>query len=258
VLFVSYQGIRPMKPLFVFVFMVSAAAVFADQLSIPRLSALPPLQDPPQTEYVQTQPGTMEDLAAILRTPPPLNRAETVQYTTKKPAETAVSLPSPLAPRLPNQNSSLTREGAGTVRGQTRTVDESSGLLSIPPSPAQGAVAEGTIDPKLIGNTDLSDPNTESSATDSASNVPRAGVAGAGTMSDPLGYGMLFAIAIITTMGLAWMAFVAYDYRQRWIQSLTVQNDRYLGGGMFDTEMEDAYSTSVSFSEGFGLPRRSI
>ena len=53
------------------------------------------------------------------------------------------------------------------------------------------------------------------------------------------------------------MAFVAYDYRQRWMQSLMMQNDRYLGGA-YDMEIEDTYGSPMSsFSESFVLPRRS-
>jgi len=81
-------------------------------------------------------------------------------------------------------------------------------------------------------------------------------------LADPLGHTVLLIATAITTIGLLYMAFVAYDYRQRWMQSLMMQNDRYLVGGAFDMEkMEDtygAYSGSPSFSEGFGLARRSI
>jgi hypothetical protein len=74
-----------------------------------------------------------------------------------------------------------------------------------------------------------------------------------------LGYGaLLFAIAL-TTMGLIYMVFIAYDYRQRWVHSMTMNNDRYLGGGgAFDMEVEEAYSGSSVSPEGFGFPRHSI
>jgi hypothetical protein len=249
-----------MKPLFAFIFVLLTVTVCADQFSIPRLAPLPPIPDSPQVEYVRGQTETMNDLAKILNTPLPYTQ-EAMVYRADKPTETPSVIPPPLvAPRFPvREPSQANGGGRDTVRGQARTGNELSGILGAALPIAQGPVEEGIVDPKLVGSLDSPEPNDDTFGADRAKNTNLTNSARAGSNSDPLGYGVLLAATVITTIGLVWMAFVAYDYRQRWVHSQTVQNDRYLGGGAFDTDIEDTYSsTSVSFSEGLGLPRRSI
>ena len=187
-----------------------------------------------------------------------------IPYTVAKPTEKPILVPQQLAPLLPIQEIQPTQEAAmETVRGQTMTVNELDDLLSTSPPFAQGAVEAETIDPKLIGSPALSDLDSDILAANLAQgNLIQAGTVGQTSETkptDPLIDGMLLTVTIITTIGLVYMIFVAYDYRQRWMQSLMMQNDRYLGsGGAFDIDMEDTYSGSFSFSEGFGLTRRSI
>lgn len=195
-------------------------------------------------------------------------------YTAAKPTEKVIALPLPLAPLLPIQDDSLIGEigekVSETVRGQTRTMEsELAEILDTPPSVARGAVEEGTIDPKLTESpvSQILDPEmlmamlmADSAQSNSSSPASSAGQTSGTKSTDPLDYGVLLFATILTTAGLVYMAFVAYDYRQRWMQLSTMQNDRYLGGGggAFDMEAENTYSGSSSFSENFGLTHHSI
>ena len=186
-----------------------------------------------------------------------------VPYTAAKPTGIAEStempvIPSqPLAPLLPMQDP-LQFESE-IIRGQTNSVETLAEFLgSQLPLPA-GAVEEGVVDQKLLGDTDSPESGADPYAEGLGNKSDQEKTAGQGIRSaDPLGYTMLLTAMAITTIGLVYMAFVAYDYRQRWMQSLVTQNDRYLGGGAFDLEMEDTYSGSLSFSEGLGLTHRSV
>ena len=155
-----------------------------------------------------------------------------------------------------------------TFRGQSQGLGGSSELLSSVPPIARGPV-EVEIEPKLMethetpelepgivptiltpANPNLN-PNTQNN---SAHSLP---VPGEVRVVDPMGYGALLVAMVCTTIGLIWMVFVAYDYRQRWMQSLTTQNDRYIGG-VFDMELDELYSNSSPIYEGYGLSQRSI
>jgi len=152
----------------------------------------------------------------------------------------------PLAPRLPLQ---VEEEIPHIVRAQSSSVGELADILGSPPPLAKGAVEEGTIDSKLLGTSDLDDMDSPIVEGSFVQNPKPASLAGQGTQSaDPLGYMVLLMVTAVTTLGLVYMAFVAYDYRQRWMQSLMVQNDRYLGGGAFDVEKPDDFYGSYGGS----------
>ena len=172
-------------------------------------------------------------------------------------ADLPVSIPKPLTPTFPKQDSVLGEEAMPMlVRGQDRTVDGLKNVLDEPLPIPKGTVENGIISTALTGSEDSEESTsifwTMDPARNSAPKVP----ADQRTKSadDSLGHAALLAMTVIAMLCLAYMAFVAYDYRQRWLQSMMAQNDRCLGGG-FDMESEDMYGSS--FSEGFGLPRRS-
>ena len=259
-----------MKPLFVLAFAVLAVAAHADQY------AFPPMHYPavPVYEVVticempsyDSVPSTLGKPVVPLM---PLKRLDESnlsgalnlpeRYTVSKPAENTITLPPPLddriGPRLPPQEPPL-EPRSETIRGQARTMDVVSEILDSSLPFAKGAVADGIVDPKLM-ESPATDWDSESIRGSSPQEKPKQ----TGTPAeptDPVGYGVLLFATAITAFMLICMAFVAYDYQQRWVQSLTVQNDRYIGGGTFDMEMENVYSGSVSLSEGFGLTHRSI
>jgi len=197
-------------------------------------------------------------------------------YIVDKPSETSIALPEPLGlvPFLPIQNHVPIEERAiatpvDVIRAQVG-VESSREILSTAPPLPRGPVAEGTIDPKFIESPDSSNSDLDALAGRMTSGNPAQSVSpgqAPGTQqSDPLGYSVLVFAAVVATLtlGLIYMAFVAFDYRQRWMQSLTAQNNRYIVDGTFDTDMENTYGSSVSFSDGFGfsesfgLARRSI
>ena len=191
-----------------------------------------------------------------------------VPHATERPPEVPVTLPEPLVlvPFLPIQNRQPPTEAeaitttTGVVRGQLGTMDGLAGILDTPPPLARGPVEASAIDPQLIDSSDQSDLDDLSGIFVSG-NSGQGGAPGSSsntTPGDPLGYGVLVFAMVLTTLGLIYMAFQAYDYRQRWMQSLMMQNDRYIGGGAFDLDTEDLYGGSASFSDGFGLKRHSI
>jgi hypothetical protein len=233
-----------MKSLFVPLFAVLTVAVHADQYVFPPVCC----SHVPMHEVVTTYTVPTYGVP--------------VSYSAAKPTEKLLALPrplEPLAPLFPMQPLPQTEEQAPeTIRGQTRAVDGLAEILDTPPPLAQGAVEEGTIDPKVIGTTDSSGSDFDVFTANQGQNPTLVGSAGQGTkLADPLGNAMLLMATAIATIGLIYMSFVAYDYHQRWMQSMTMQNDRYLGGGAFEMEMmEEPYGGSVSFSEGFGLARR--
>jgi len=210
------------------------------------------------TKIVREQAATVDDVAVFLNLP-----LLPEPHVVAMPTEKALVFPPPIGPLLPMQerpSEVLTlpeEEATEVVRGQLGTVDDVAGFLSSPLLPALGPVEAGMIDPKL---TEIPPPlglDFENPGQSPAGQPGSAGQAGA-KPADPLGDGVLIAVAVITTLGLVYMAFIAFDYRQRWMQLLTTQNDRYLGVGAFDMEIEDIYgSRPVSFQEGFVLSHRS-
>ena len=250
-----------MKPLFVSVFVLLTITVHADQYVVSPVW----YSDVPMSERVTfheipiySVPGsivtTVSDAVYVeerIVTP--------MLHTVAKPPE--MPLIRELVPFSPIQDRPLPAKTAATevVRGQSgETVGE---VLNIPAPPARGPVADGTIDPKLLGS--LASPDADSSSFtespvsgNSVSSVTSGQPSGT-QPADPLGYGVLVFATIITTLGLIYVAFVAYDYRQRWLQSMTMQNNYYVGG-TFDLDTEEPYSGSVPLSDGFGLMHRSI
>jgi hypothetical protein len=182
-------------------------------------------------------------------------------YTVAKPPETPITLPQPLpiAPLLPIQNSppsaptGRATTAPTTIRGQERTMSGLADTLNTPPPLASGPVAEGTIDPKLIESVTLPDTDLDGLSGTFPSDKSATTVPSGTQPADSLNNGVLVLATIFTTLGLIYMAVIAYDYHQRWMHSLTVQNDRYLVGGAFDMEMDDMYGSSRSFSDGIGL-----
>lgn len=166
----------------------------------------------------------------------------------------------PLKPLLPMQvlpsfpEESLEKNSAqpvatATVRGQvTPSFSELEDILKTPPPHAQGPIDSAAVEPKLIEQTSAEIPSLLSGTA--AALLPNAGVPFNGGENgvrevpkiDQFAYGTLLFATAVTTIGLIYMVFVAYDYRQRWMQSLTTQNERFTGGS-FDGEYDDVYGT---------------
>jgi len=192
-----------------------------------------------------------------------------VPHTSEKPPEVSITLPEPLVlvPFLPIQDRQPSPETetitttTGVVRGQLGTMEGLEGILDTPPPLARGPVEANAIDPQLIDSSDQSDLDFDLSGIFVSGNPGQGGAPGSSsntTPGNPLGNGVLVVATVFTTLGLFYMAFMAYEYRQRWMHSMTMQNDRYLIGGTFDMDTEDLYGGSASFSDGFGLKRHSI
>ena len=239
-----------MKSLFVPIFALLTIVAHADQYAVfpasPSLAPLPPLsfgQAPHQKEITASVP-----------------------YTVERPTETTNVVPLPLSqlgPTFPRQDFPRVDERPETIRGQVRAMSEIGMILDSPPPVARGSVEEGAINPSLIAPAVPSDTELDGIFGRETQNSAQTNSATPGTKpTDPVGYGALLVVTVITSFGLVLMAFVAYDYRQRWVQSVTVQNDRYIVGA-FDMEWEGTYggaysSSSVPLYEGYGLAHRSI
>jgi hypothetical protein len=261
-----------MRPLFVPIFAVLTAVAHADQFFYPpvRYFAMPehevvtiyekPSYPSPEIvyvdEYYPTSRGVVTSSPHIAAKP--TEKENIVLRPLESLPTPTLPQPIPLAPRLPEQTEEQSHE---IVRGQI-TVDKLAGVLDSPPPLAQGAVEEGTIEPKLLGTTDTPELSAEGLEESVGQGATPTTTTQETKLADPLGYTMLLIATAVTTIGLLYMVFIAYDYRQRWMQSLTMQNDRYLGVGALDMEKTEdtygSYSGSSSFSDGLGLSRRSI
>jgi len=265
-----------MKPLFVSVVALLTVAVYADQSlfspirysNVPMSETVTIYYDTPVYGVPLSYPVSNGIITTVSESPfiskPEIS--ETVvsrePYVVAKPLDKPITVPPRLGPLMPLQDSPpVNVERTETVRSQN-SVSDLAGIMDTSPPLAQGALEEEMINPKIIGDS----PDSESedySAGLLAQNPTQTGAHGV-TPVDPLGYGVLLTAIAITTIGLIYMVFVAYDYRQRWVHSLTTQNDRYLGGGTFDMEAEDSYAMgsvsggSVSLSEGLGWARHSF
>ena len=267
VVLASRLDVRPMKtlspPPFVALVVVQlTVVVYASQFEV-RSDA--PMNEIVTFHGIPTYSVPSGDVTMVSVSEPVLIPAP---YTMAKPPETPITLPEQLVltPFLPIRDRSPVEEKtavpSGIVRGR-ENIESLGEILSRPTPLAGGPVADGTIDPKLLDHPALSDsefdvlgglliPDKPSVTPERQSGTP---------LADPLVNGVLVAALIFTTLGLIYMAFIAYDYHQRWIHSLTAQNDRYLGSGTFDIG-EDSYGSSISLSdnfglEGFGFARRS-
>ena len=266
---VSYQGISPMKLLFISLFTVLTVVAQADSYIFPPVyySAVPmhevvTIYEMPSYPVSSGIVKTVSDPVYVSE-----RKGTLVPYAVEKPMDKKITIPppllkplEPLAPVLPPQDLlQMDEEMAFTVRGQVQSVDGLKDILDTAPPVARGAVEVGIISPDLIGGSDVEESELDAMLLNTARQSTQTKSAGQGRESgDPLGNGVLLFATVITTMGLVYMAFVAYDYRQRWLHSMTTQNDRYLGGGAFDMEVENMYSGSGTFSDGLGLPHRSI
>jgi len=221
-----------------------------------------PIQDRPPIEAVTVEETTketgtvwrqleMDGLAEVLDTPAPVVPPSSIQNRQPPPAIEAITT-------------------TDVVRGQLGTMDGLAGILDTPPPLARGPVEANTIDPKLLDDPALSDSDFNILVGPSVPGNPvQPGTSGTTPTDAPLGNGVLVIATILTTLGLMYMAFMAYEYRQRWMHSMTMHNDRYIGdryisGGSFDMDTEDMYggsasfSGSLGFSDGFGLKRYSL
>jgi hypothetical protein len=263
-----------MKPLFILpLFVVLSVAVFADQgvvrSDIPLIELVTLREVPSYSLPNDTVSAVSASVYSGQRLVIP------IPYTEAPPPEmSSPPLPEPLVlapllpPLLPKQDrtpppameamSSLgamsspdTMSSLDTIRAQAG-MEGSAEMLSIPPPLPGGLVPAGTIDSKLID-----DPEASEWDDDYLSGLlGQGGASGqpsSGTPATSLGNEVLVFATIITTFGLIYMAFIAYDYRQRWMHSLTAQNDRYIIGGTYDMDTEDLYGGSRSFSEGYGF-----
>ena len=248
----------------VFAVVVLAVDVQADQSVVPAVRYLAASSN----EAAMFHEAVMEPLTPLAPIFPWQDRPQvpntalshTVEpYIVERPTEKTMAVPQPLeappfpvspvpavpfAPVLPKQDSPVQNADTTpvTIRGQSRTLDDVAGILAQPPPVARGAVDIDMVEPKLIesiNTPELPDPLLPANP---ATNPAQSDSAKQGTtITDPVGYGVLVFVAALTSLGLVWMVFVAFDYRQRWMQSQTLQNDRYLGGGGYDTETEDIY-----------------
>ena len=292
-----------MKSLFVPIFVVLTATAHAGQFIIPPvppdLAPLVPLSLEPSHAEIAVPVTHTTSIPLTVPTTHTVPTPHTVERVTEATVFNSTVLnppPERFGPILPSRQNTvpaewgqtelgraeLGRAGWGEIewgeerdssqrsdiyRGQARPMDGAAGILDSRPSVALGPVPDGTVDPNLIKESDPLEGLEGPSVPGNSQSSSQSGSSTLGGVTDPVGYWLLLFITAITTIGLVWMIFVAYDYRQRWMQTLTGQNDRYLGSG-FDMEWDSTYSGgaysggtysgSVPLYEGYGLSHRSI
>ena len=241
-----------MKPAFAFLF-ISTFSVLLSAMVAERVMANHP-------GFPLLTPLAPDGRVTVIPSPIPLNQEQT--HLDSSFAE----------PTIRGQE---TIRGQSTTRGQSSMFGELGEILSNPIPIARGPIDEGVIDPKLLSDAGMENPNVHeaelsqtgnsqtgnngvsrvisnrneqqpprtASGTHSTNRLP-VDITGSATAIeiDPIGYSLLLVATVITTIGLVWMVFVAYDYRQRWMQSLTIQNERYLSSGVLDLDLEELYS----------------
>ena len=271
-----------MKSLFVPIFVVLTATAHAGQFIVPPvppdLAPLAPLSlEPLQAEIVVPVTHT----TPIPLTVPTPHTVERVTEATVFNSTVLNPPPDRFGPTLPSRQNAVPAEwgrtGWGEIewgeerdssqrsdiyRGQVRPLDGAAGILDSRPPVAQGPVPDGTFDQNLINEPDPLEGLEAPFASGGSQGSGQSGSSTLGGITDPVGNGLLLLVTAVTTIGLVWMIFVAYDYRQRWMQTLMGQNDRYFGSG-FEMEWDSpysggTYSGSVPLYEGYGLSHRSI
>jgi hypothetical protein len=184
--------------------------------------------------------------------------AKEEKYTVAKPPELQ-PLPemklAPLVPMFPTTEPEQTEPVKVTTKTTVKTptilgqvsssINQLEELLKTPPQHPQGLVETGLVDEKLVDEPQVAIPTLEDPVVEAAKTVPPVAAARA----DQWAYGVLLIATVVTTIGLIYTTFIAYDYRQRWTQALTTQNARF--SGTLD-ETEDLYGT-MSYSESFGF-----
>jgi hypothetical protein len=155
-----------------------------------------------------------------------------------------------LMPKMPPPKTRLKAEEP-IVRGQAvPTMNEIDEILKTPPPHVQGTVDVTAMEPKLVEQADVLPlvPETAEALLPSAAGTisvapavsPQATAPANGLQGNQFAYGTLLLATAVTTIGLVYMAFVAYDYRQRWMQTLLTQNERFSLSSL-DSDFDDMY-----------------
>jgi hypothetical protein len=168
---------------------------------------------------------------------------------------------------LPEQKppTTILGQSLGQSSGNARAVEEA---LSEPAPYPQGLADASMIDPKLVydDNPAASSEMTEKInisptatgtnppivATDKTERVKPKSEKGVNGIN-----GILLLATIVSMMMLIYTVVIAFDYHQRWMQSLTAQNNRFSGLPDDEPELDADFSGKIPLyggtSNGLGL-----
>ncbi|MDR0869848.1 MAG: hypothetical protein LBN39_03565 [Planctomycetaceae bacterium] len=117
------------------------------------------------------------------------------------------------------------------IRGQSPPSGAADVLSERPPHP-QGSVNMEALDPKLLDSeesrmkseelTENEKPKTQDNAAEKQSSPPSLS-----SDSSQWANAVLLVITIVSVMMLVYAVVIAYDYRQRWMQTLLAQNNHF-------------------------------
>jgi hypothetical protein len=160
-----------------------------------------------------------------------------------------------LKPPQPSQSEpKQTSPVSSTIRGQSSGIDEVGKILMEPPPYPQGTVEVSAIDSKLLDNNSAGNGETlekndiSTSATGNDSVVIAKDKEENKSKNENLSNGVNGVLLLATIISIAMLIYtvvIAFDYHQRWMQSLTAQNRCFSGLSDDETDMDVDLSDNI-------------
>jgi hypothetical protein len=176
-----------------------------------------------------TFPTNEEESNRTIVLKPPLEEVlPTVQQKKTTQSEMSASKKSEQKPPPPTFSSNLTILGQ-SPSSIANAVDD---VLKEPAPFPKGTVDRAIIDPKLFENPasdTLSGNDISAAAGINATTVTSKAEEKQESKKDKWANGSLLLVTIVSIMMLIYAVVMALDYRQRWMQSLLAQNNRFIG-----------------------------
>ncbi len=248
---------------------VSAAGVAEPIVSVPLNQPLKPLLPRRQAQISvpetgvagvasrQEEPAEQENPFKNIMASKDLPKERIVQTSVSKPnpSPSSVSkLPPALLPTAPLQRDKesplpvpkMAAQPEPLLRGQSAVRHPVEEALSEPPAYPEGPVDAGEIDPKLLDSeavvppSDIGDPST-------AKDAPKTPAAQSAKNQEQWVSGALLLTTIIATMVACYAVILAFEFRQRWMQTVTEQNSRFAQG--LDDVFDADYGVSTLYSD---------
>ncbi|MDR0335474.1 MAG: hypothetical protein LBI18_00105 [Planctomycetaceae bacterium] len=176
---------------------------------------------------------------------------------------TALKPPQPL-PDKPNVEPQVPPMTPIILGQSSSTANNVEQELAEPLPTPRGLVDTSAIDPRLFGNTaenqEISEKNnpststTENNSTTNSKNSSEENQTQNGKQTNRVN-GILLLATIISIAMLIYAVVIAFDYHQRWIQSLTAQNNRFSGSSDSgfvgdDLDMDADFSENIPLYHG--------
>jgi hypothetical protein len=187
-----------------------------------------------------------------------------ITFPLPEESERTTALKPPL-PYEPNMEQKQVLSAPATIRGQSSGFAKIENVLSDEPLPSpKGSADASAIDPKLYENTAGNKESLEENnpSTSTAENDSTAVIKAMAESSEHRNKkqtngvnGILLLATIVSVAMLIYAIVIAFDYHQRWIQSLTAQNNRFSsfpdsGFSGDDADMDADFSGNIPLYNG--------